>query len=88
MEGVNGINFDDFRNKEVGLWGEGFFIDLGAGAFVASAKRRNASVSASFVCFLSALSTAACVRCSCSSSVIVDIVITVLSLQVLRGKEI
>ena len=27
-------------------------------------------------------------RCSCSSSVIVDIVITVLSLQVLRGKEI
>ena len=58
---------------------EVIFIDLGAGALVASALRRNASASASFACFLSALSTAASVRCSCSSSVIVDIVITVLS---------
>ena len=88
MEGVDGINFDDLWNKEVGLWDEGFFIDLGAGAFVASAMRRNASVSVSLACFLGALSTAACMHCSCSSSVIVDIVITVLSLQVLRGKEI
>ena len=67
MEGVDGLNFDDFRNKEVGLWGEG--------VFAASAMRRNVSASASLACFFSALSAAACMRCSCYSSVIVDIVV-------------
>ena len=60
MEGVDVLIFDDFWNREVGLGGEGFLIDLGAGASAASAMRRNASAYALFAYFLSALSTAAC----------------------------
>ena len=33
MERVDGINFDDFRNKEVGLWGEGYLYWFGRWGF-------------------------------------------------------